>query len=92
MKRWREYRTDLFLLLVLAALALNYGETRSLHDDVIALRQLEEANMQALTATWTSGGIGHTINTPRNEGESNEDWMARHGASLDMAIEKWPPD
>lgn len=52
----------------------------------------EEDDMQTHTATWVDAtGITRTVSTVRNAGESDDDWAARHDASVQVALAKWPP-
>lgn len=92
MKRFQWTRTDLILLVVFVALGATYVETRTLRGDVAALRELKEASMQTMESEWTTGGTKHKVSTPRNDGESVDDWMERHKEALDAAQTIWPPD
>ena len=48
--------------------------------------------MQLMTATWTSGGITHTLTTPKLDDETDEQWLQRHANSVAAAKEVFPPD
>ena len=56
----------------------------------------EEHDMQSKTTSWcyeVSPGVTATfeVRTVRNDGESLEDWCARHEAAVDAAMKKHPP-
>ena len=91
MRKWQVITTAL-LAATVVLLLINYGNIRTLTSEVTELRELREASMQTMTSTWTSGGTTHTVTTPRNENESNEDWGKRHKDSLDEMQSLFPPD
>jgi hypothetical protein len=45
-----------------------------------------------ITTTWTSGGVGHTLTTSQNSGETIAQACARHIADLRTQLGLYPPD
>ena len=49
------------------------------------------ASPQTYETTYTdAGGLTHTITTPKNPGESDEDHAARHKSAVDALLVKFP--
>jgi len=57
------------------------------------LFSIEDLHMgQTISSSWVSGGITHTITTPKNPGESDGDWLTRHDSAVRAAKVIYPPD
>lgn len=91
---WRDHRVWVYGIVVagLAASATAAYKLWALTDDYRTERlKREEDDMQTHTATWVDAtGITRTVSTVRNAGESDDDWAARHDASVLVALDKWP--
>lgn len=56
------------------------------------IEQIKELLMQSITTEWTDAkGVKHTVTTPRNEGESRAEWLARHNEAVADAQAIFPP-
>lgn len=53
---------------------------------------VKEMLMQTLVAQWQdAAGVTHTVNTPRNEGESADDHAKRHAEAVKALQALFPP-
>lgn len=81
------------LLFAIVSLALVVtGANFAKHQDVLDSieTQQEEDAMQKLEASWPSGGMQHTVTTPRLEGEEVAAWAARHKEAVDALKVHFP--
>lgn len=54
---------------------------------------IERSNpMTTVTSSWTSGGIAKSVTTTRREGESAEDFAARHAEEVAALLALFPRD
>ena len=51
-----------------------------------------KADPVTLTATWTSGGVQHTVSTTQQEGEEQAAFEARHNDAVARQLAKYLPD
>ena len=85
--QWVRLRTELLLVLLLGVLiATSLGqksETTVIDEDVV---------VQTYNTKWTDAeSVDHEVNTTRNEGESNQDFLNRHTAAVDALKAVYPP-
>ena len=45
-----------------------------------------------LESDWLYGGLQQSVSTPRNTGEDDGDWVARHEATVRALKQALPPD
>lgn len=45
-----------------------------------------------ITGPWKSNGIEHKVETERNSGESDDDFVARHKRAVDAMLRAFPKD
>lgn len=55
------------------------------------VQRMEAGSVQVQKTSWQIEGGTHTVETPRNTGESNDAWMQRHKDSVDVAKAVFPP-
>lgn len=56
------------------------------------VEQIKELLMQSITTEWTTAkGVKHSVTTPRAEGESRAEWLARHNEAVAEAQAIFPP-
>lgn len=44
-----------------------------------------------ISTTWTAADGAHTVSTPKNSGETDEQWIERHFAEVLAQMELHPP-
>ncbi len=78
-------------LLAVAALfsLLSYCSSQQLSQEIHEMTETE-TDPQVMTTTWEAAAGTMTLTTPRNQGESDEDWAARHAASLAAMQAQFP--
>lgn len=55
-------------------------------------RFIEERTSMTLITTWRSGGMTHTVNTPRDAGETAEQHASRHKEAVEALKAVYPPE
>ena len=51
-----------------------------------------DLNPPTLESTWTSGGLTHTVRTPKQGGDSSAVWAKKHKTHVDALMALYPPD
>lgn len=92
MREWTKLYVALGFVAALAVAGLSFQIVG--YGAVSRLTEAVERNqpMSQMTATWTSGGISHTVTTTRRENESAEDFARRHQEELNAALALFPKD
>lgn len=87
------WRSLPFIILLALALVVT-GANLAKHQDILRQleRQIMEAPMQVLEATYVSEGVTMTLRTPRLEGEPLTAWIVRHKEALVAMKVAFPPD
>lgn len=90
-------RQAILAALVLVMLGMIYV-TMAFRESSIDLRAsvetlaLRRGPLATARTTWLSGGLTMTVETPRLDGESDSAWAARHQASVNAFLVKFPKD
>ena len=88
--------TDTKLLIVMTAAVTLGGvgiwQNQRNYEAITNDRAYQEALMTTMTSSWTSGGIVRTVTTTRRDGESAEDFAARHRDEVEAMLALFPKD
>jgi hypothetical protein len=82
------------MVAVVVAVGLVAWSAWRIEATVARVRQVEQEirKMQPLVSRWREAdGTEHTVSTPQREGESDADYIARHGARVKAMKALFPP-
>jgi len=82
----------IILVGLVAVAALGWASWVGIRDISERIEGIMEDAGQVLRATWKSGGVQQELETTRQAEESDADFVARHKATLKVALEEFPPD
>ena len=93
--RLRILTTCLVVALFAAFVVAQFWRVRTLDRIELLLDAIQpdqSGETMQMTSSWKSGGVTHTIETTRQDGESDAEFLARHQSALNAALELYPPD